>query len=215
MHPQPGGNTTDASGLLGPVSRKQTSSIKVGAQAPGLEEQSSLHSHAEPASEHGQRPHAVSVPIPYPRLLTSKNSEDLDSDDFGLSPGSLPSTYKSHTNLDAASASRPMEGGWLRTREQWLGALSMVLLIVQGTALSLTLRISRSALTEHSHCGCSSSAAWLQRSASWMEALCPPIYVLPSEVGTYRIQATGPHMQHSCVSSYTQVWRAPQTMLHM
>lgn len=142
MHPQPGGNATDASGLLGPVSRKQTSSIKAGSLAPGLDEQS-LHSYPDPNGEHGQRQHAVNVPIPYPRLLTSKNSEDLDSDDFGLSPGSLPTTFKSHSNLDAAMASRPMEGGWLRTREQWLGVLSMVLLIVQGTALSLTLRISR------------------------------------------------------------------------
>ena len=149
MHPQPGGAAADTGG---PISRKQTSSNKAGTVAPALDEQGSLHSFAESSSDYGQRNHSVNVPIPYPRLLTSKNSEDLDADDFGLSPGSLPTTYKSHNSLDTAMApARPLDGGWLRTREQWLGLLSMVLLILQGTALSLTLRISRCAQHHLAH----------------------------------------------------------------
>ena len=68
----------------------------------------------------------------------------------------LPSrSQKSHL-LDSV----PGHSWWLWGRDQWLGMLSMVLLILQGTALSLILRLSRHVS------GCCSLCIWTA-SSSW------------------------------------------------
>ena len=99
-----------------------------------------MDNHPEEVQEHSQRSGGnVSIPVSYNRLLVSKTSEPLD--EYDNTPHSLPTAHRTHKShqFDAAAS-----GPWgSLAREQWLGVLSMMLLIIQGTALSLILRISR------------------------------------------------------------------------
>ena len=111
---------------------------------------------------------SATLPASHSRALHSKNSEPL-LDEYPATPTkSLPlgvhRTLKSH-QLETLPGQ-----GWLLGREQWLGVLSMVLLILQGTALSLILRLSRWAAAAAACLVCARAAAeQAQLCSAWQQ----------------------------------------------